>query len=346
MEYKAAAVILNYNGRNFLEQFLPGVIANTSKNTEVVVIDNASTDSSLQYLKSTHPNIKCITLSENHGYAGGYNHGLKSLNHPYFILLNSDIEVTKDWDIPLIDRLESQHNIVACQPKILAFADKSSFEYAGGSGGFIDREYFPFCRGRIFGELEKDFGQYDNAREVFWASGACFAIKSETFNKLEGFDQDFFAHMEEIDLCARIKNTGKQIWVEPKSVVYHVGGGTLAMMSPFKTFLNYRNGLSLLVKNHPYSDFKYILFKRLILDGLSAINFLMRGLPAHTVQIYKAHRAFFKQWDVVIAKREALTKTHKNINRTGVFRGSAIWQYFLSRKRKFSSLPTSRFVEE
>ncbi|TXC77003.1 glycosyltransferase family 2 protein [Luteibaculum oceani] len=346
MKYNSAAVILNYNGVHFLEKFLPNVLENTSEKTEVVVVDNASTDNSVKFLQEHYPSLRLIVLPKNYGYAGGYNYGLATLGYEFFILLNSDIEVTKNWDIPLINRLESEHHITACQPKILAYDNKSYFEYAGGSGGFIDREYFPFCRGRIFGELEQDLGQYDNAREVFWASGACFAIKSWAFHKAKGFDEDFFAHMEEIDLCHRLKNMGHKIYVEPKSVVYHVGGGTLAMMSPFKTFLNYRNGLSLLVKNYPYSDFKFILFKRLLLDGLSAINFVLRGIPRHAIEIYKAHRAFFKDWKLVLDKRERLQEEHKDVNRTGVFNGSAIWMYFVSRKRKFGKFPTRRFVNE
>lgn len=345
MTASVAAVILNYNGKSYLEKFLGTAIENSSDNCEIIVIDNASTDDSLEYLQKHYPQIKCIVLEKNHGFAGGYNRGLEQLSHDIFILINSDIELTKNWDIPLVKRLEKPE-IAACQPKILAYDNKSSFEYAGASGGYLDREYFPFCRGRIFGELEADLGQYDQAQQVFWATGACMAIKSADFKRMEGFDEDFFAHMEEIDLCHRLKNVGKEIWVEPKSVVYHVGGGTLAMMSPFKTFLNYRNGLSLLVKNYPYSDFKWVLFKRLILDGISGLNFLARGLPQHTWQIYKAHRAFFKQWDKALEKREKLAKSHKNINRSGFFRGSIIWQYFLGRKNKFEQLPKHRFVTE
>lgn len=340
-----AAVILNYNGKNFLEKFLGDVIKKTSSTTEIVVIDNASTDDSLAYLTQHFPKIHCVRLGQNHGYAGGYNLGLESLNHDNFILLNSDIEVSKNWDLPLIEKLESSHKIAAVQPKILAYNNQQKFEYAGASGGYLDREYFPFCRGRIFGVLEDDLSQYEDAREVFWASGACFAVKAKIFKSFGGFDADFFAHMEEIDLCHRFKNQGHQIWVEPKSTVYHVGGGTLAMMSPYKTFLNYRNGLALLVKNAPGNGYKTKLTRRLLLDGLSAINFVLRGLPQHAFQIWKAHRAFFKNWDLWQSKREEIQKNVKYANRKGYFHGSIIGHYFLSRNRKFSQLPIERFSD-
>ncbi|MGB0167233.1 MAG: glycosyltransferase family 2 protein, partial [Luteibaculum sp.] len=205
MSYEAAAVILNYNGLNFLQQYLAGVIENTSQHTQVIVVDNNSSDGSVEFLQKNFPDLELISLSENTGYAGGYNAGLQELKHDYFLLLNSDVEVTQHWDLPLLDRLKSNERVAAVQPKICAQFDRSKFEYAGASGGFLDREYFPFCRGRIFAELENDHGQYDKPMEVFWASGACFGIKAKLFRDFEGFDADFFAHMEEIDLCHRLK---------------------------------------------------------------------------------------------------------------------------------------------
>ncbi len=341
-----AAVILNYNGKSFLEKFLHDVVEKTSANTEIVVIDNHSTDDSIAYLKEHFPQLVCIQLEENLGYAGGYNEGLKQLQHDNFILLNSDIEVSKNWDIPLIEKLEHSSKIAAVQPKILAYHNQQQFEYAGASGGYIDREYFPFCRGRIFGIVEEDHSQYESAEQVFWASGACFAVKAALFTEFGGFDADFFAHMEEIDLCHRFKNKGYQVWVEPKSTVYHVGGGTLDMMNPRKTFLNYRNGLALLVKNAPGSNYKARLTTRLLLDGLSAINFVLRGLPQHALQIWKAHRAFFKNWDHWLEKRQEIQADTTYRNRSGYYHGSIIYQYFVRRKRKYSQLPKHRFSQE
>ena len=248
---KVAVVILNWNGKSFLEKFLPSVFACNSSYAEIIVADNASTDDSVSFLKSKYPQIKIIQNSSNGGFAKGYNDALKLVEAEYYVLLNSDVEVTPNWIDSVIQLMDTDKSIAACQPKIRAFDDKKSFEYAGAGGGFIDKYGYPFCRGRILDTLEEDKGQYNDVREVFWATGACLFVRSECYHKVNGFDEDFFAHMEEIDLCWRLKNLGYKIMYSPNSTVFHVGGGTLNKTSPKKTYLNFRNNLILLCKNHP-----------------------------------------------------------------------------------------------
>ena len=305
---KTAVVILNWNGKNWLEKFLPNVISESSDAT-VIVADNNSSDDSVKFLEENYPNIRIIQNDGNYGYAKGYNLALKQIDAQYFVLLNSDIEVTKDWISPIISLMDSDKTISACQPKILDYNNKNEFEYAGASGGYIDKFGYPFCRGRIFDDLEEDKGQYNDATEVFWATGACLFVRSSDFWEVGGLDEDFFAHQEEIDLCWRLKNKGYKIMVEPKSVVYHVGGGTLNVDSPFKTHLNFRNNLYMMFKNLPLSSLFIIIPIRLVLDGIAAITFLgnKKGI-SHLFAVMKAHFAFYFEIPKLIAKRRKISQ--------------------------------------
>jgi GT2 family glycosyltransferase len=275
---RVAVVILNWNGEKFLKQFLPGVVQHSQDMADVVVIDNASKDSSVTFLRNQFPDVRVIELSKNYGFAGGYNHGLKDISHEYFVLLNSDVEVTEGWIKPVIDFMESQPGMVACQPKMLDFHRKEWFEYAGAAGGFIDKDAYAFCAGRIFYEFEKDDQQYSQNEEVFWASGAALFIRRDAWNEVGGLDQDFFAHMEEIDLCWRLKNRGYKIGACRQSIVYHYGGGTLDRLSPFKTYLNFRNNLYMIVKNYRAGNLTWHLLRRMSLDGIAAIRFITSSL--------------------------------------------------------------------
>jgi GT2 family glycosyltransferase len=329
---KTAVVILNFNGLAFLQKFLPTVVK-FSSDAEVIIIDNYSTDGSVNYLNANFSGVKVITLNQNLGFAGGYNEGLKQVEADYYVLLNSDVEVTENWLVPFWKLVNTNPNIVAIQPKILDFNNKESFEYAGAAGGYLDVFGYAFCRGRVFDILEKDVNQYNVAQPIFWASGACLFIKAEVFNKMQGFDDKFFAHMEEIDLCWRLQNLGYEVYCEPNSVVYHVGGGTLHKSNPFKTFLNYRNNLAMLFKNLPTVFVFPIIFLRLILDGLSAIKFFKEGSFKDIWAILKAHFAFYAMIPYLISKRSTSflgqNKLHKN---------SIVWQYFIQKKKIFSDL--------
>ena len=302
---KISIVILNWNGKSWLQKFLPNVIQN-SKEAEIFVIDNASTDDSLIYLNENFPAIKIIKNSDNLGFAGGYNEGLKNIPGDIFCLLNSDVEVTENWLHPIMTLFNDDNNIAAIQPKILDFNRKNYFEFAGAGGGLIDNLGFPYCRGRIFEELEEDRGQYNDQTEIFWASGCAFFIRAEDFRIMKGFDERFFAHQEEIDLCWRLKNAGKKIFYCGKSTVYHVGGGTLNKQSAHKTFLNIRNNLSMLLKNLPFKSLFWIIPLRLILDGFAGIYFgLKNGFP-HFIAVLKAHYGFYKQFNETIKRRGAV----------------------------------------
>lgn len=289
-----AIVILNWNGKNWLERFLPNVIQ-YSETTEIYVIDNASTDDSVSFLKQDFPSVKIIQNKENFGFAEGYNQGLKSIDAEIFCLLNSDVEVTENWLQPVLDLFEKDKNIAAIQPKILDYNRRNYFEFAGAAGGLIDNLGYPFCRGRIFENIEKDEGQYDDETEIFWASGSCFFIRAKDFKEQNGFDERFFAHQEEIDLCWRLKNSGKKIFYTGKSTVYHVGGGTLNKQNPKKTYLNIRNNLSMMLKNLPFTKLIWLIFFRLCLDGIAGIYFgFKNGLP-HLWAVVNAHFGFYSQ---------------------------------------------------
>ena len=331
-----AVVILNCNGRNFLEKFLPPLVAHTVRpETSLVVIDNGSTDDSCAFIAKNYPKVQLICLDKNYGYTGGYNRGLQQVKADYYVLLNSDVEVSPDWLAPLVNLMDSEEKVGVCMPKIRAYAQPQSFEYAGAAGGFIDRFGFPFCRGRILSCIEEDKGQYDERREVFWATGACMMVRSQVFHELGGFDERFFAHMEEIDFCWRVKIAGYKVMCEPASVVYHVGGGTLPNNNPQKLYLNYRNNLYMLYKNLPRTKRFFIFFVRFILDGLSAILYLFSGKFSFFSAVCRARLHYWRT-------RRSLRPTTqpKHVEITGIYRRSIVWDFFIKGRSKlrFSDL--------
>ncbi|WP_369765145.1 glycosyltransferase family 2 protein [Flavobacterium sp. WC2429] len=299
---KIAVVILNWNGVQLLEQFLPSVVKNSPEAT-VYLADNASTDDSISFVLANFPSVKIIKNDSNLGFAGGYNEALKHIDAEIYALVNSDIEVTENWLQPIIETFEKELQTAIIQPKILDYKNKENFEYAGAAGGFIDQYGYPYCRGRIFETIEKDYGQYDDECEIFWASGACFFIRSSVYHELNGFDADFFAHQEEIDLCWRAFNKGYKMVYNYKSVVYHVGGATLQQGNPRKTFLNFRNSLLMLTKNLPKEKLYSILFYRMLLDGLAGIQFIFKGQFSHFTAILKAHFSFYRLFSNTYKKR-------------------------------------------
>ncbi len=336
---RIAVVILNWNGKSFLEKFIPLVLKHSDvPGTEVIVADNASEDDSLSFLREHFPGVKIIELDKNHGFAGGYNLALDQIKAEYYVLLNSDIEVTPGWLQPLVNYLDNNHDIAAAMPKIKAFHQKKSFEYAGAAGGFIDKYGFTFCRGRIFNEIETDVGQYDTISDVFWASGACLFIRADVYHQMGGLDNQFFAHMEEIDLCWRIKNHGYRIACIPGSVVYHVGGGALPYQNPRKTFLNYRNNLLLLYKNVEKERLFRLLTLRIGLDLLSVFRFLLSGDFKNSRAIFKAHAAFRKLRPGYRKLRKQEGTINGNSKHPEIFNGSIVWRYFLKNQKKFSDL--------
>ncbi len=291
---KLAVVILNWNGKEFLQKFLPSVTAH-SGGAAIYIIDNASTDDSVDFTQQHYPEITIIRNAGNFGFAKGYNEGLKKIDADIFCLLNSDVEVTADWTVPVLNLFETNQNIAAVQPKILSLTDRTKFEFAGAAGGLIDNLGYPYCRGRIFDDTETDLGQYDDEQPVFWASGCAMFIRSADFRRQNGFDERFFAHQEEIDLCWRLKNEGREIYYSGHSAVYHLGGGTLNKQSPQKTYLNFRNNLSMMLKNLPFPGLIWIIFLRLCLDGIAGIYFgLKNGFP-HLWAIVQAHFGFYGQ---------------------------------------------------
>ena len=328
-----AVVILNWNGIKLLEQFLPSVIEHSKNEAKIYVVDNASTDGSVSFIDSSFPEITIIQNTENGGYAKGYNDGLKNLSEDIFILLNSDVEVTKSWINPIISEFENNSSLAVVQPKILDYNSKDYFEYAGAAGGFIDRYGYPFCRGRLFNSVEKDIGQYNDTASIFWASGACFCIRKDIFIKMEGFDETFFAHQEEIDLCWRIHNEGFDVSYTGASTVYHVGGGTLKASNPKKTFFNFRNSLLCLVKNtRGFTSFKLVL-TRLFLDGLSGFYFLFKGQFKHILAIIHAHFSFYFLLRSTFRKRKEIKQQTKYYKTRSI-----VWRYFINRKRTFKEL--------
>ncbi|WP_067148165.1 glycosyltransferase family 2 protein [Pseudotamlana agarivorans] len=328
---KVAVVILNWNGKALLQQFLPSVVK-FSKEATIYVADNASTDDSVPFLKTTFPSVKIIQNETNGGYAKGYNDALKNISADIFCLINSDIEVTENWLTPIIEAFKADENTAIIQPKILDFKQKTHFEYAGAAGGYIDKYGFPYCRGRIFDTLEKDLGQYNDTTDVFWASGACMFIRQQTFSQLHGFDEHFFAHMEEIDLCWRAKNSGYTINYVGNSTVFHVGGATLNAINPKKTFLNFRNSLFTLTKNVNSYLFGIIL-ARLCLDGMAGIKFLVELKPKHTFAIIRAHFSYYKHINRLLNQRKQTKQRIKYYNRTSI-----VFDYFILKKKTFKSL--------
>ena len=337
---RVAIVILNYNGKKFLEEFLPNVIANTDADlAEIVVADNASTDDSKEFMRERFPEIRLIDNGSNGGFATGYNIALRQIEAEYYVLLNSDIEVTPHWVEPVIELMDANPNIAACQPKILSYFEKEKFEYAGASGGFIDRYGYPFCRGRVFQHLEEDHGQYDNACEVFWATGACMFVRADLYHRYGGLDDSFFAHMEEIDFCWRMKNLGYQIYCCPQSKVYHIGGGTLPKSSARKTYLNFRNNLSLLYKNLPSNRVFVVIVYRILLDWVAALKFLVGGGFADFWAVIRAHFAFYGRIGSIRTVRKDLPRRPVG----QMYQQNIVFQNFLKGKKTFSELDPQKF---
>ena len=334
---KVAVVILNYNGASMLSRFLPSVIE-YSPGAEIVVADNASTDDSVTVVTKGFPGVRLVQLDRNYGFADGYNKALEQVDAEYFLLLNSDVEVTDGWLEPLLSFMEENSNAVACQPKILAYNNKTQFEYAGAAGGFIDRYGYPYCRGRLFDTVEEDNGQYDDVCRVFWATGAAMMVRSAAFRNAGGLDGRFFAHMEEIDLCWRMLARGGEIYVVPKSTVYHVGGATLNKSNPRKTFLNFRNNLLMLYKNLPSDELRGVMRMRALLDYVAALKFLLTGAWGDFKAVIRARREYKRmrgEYRLVREQNLAATVVPEIKERS---RFSLLWQYYLKGKKYFSQL--------
>jgi GT2 family glycosyltransferase len=328
---KTAIVILNWNGKKLLEQFLPSVVEH-SKEASIYIADNASTDDSVNFVKINFPTVQIIQNKTNGGFAKGYNDALRHIDAEIFCLLNNDVEVTQNWLFPIIDTFKTEPNTAIIQPKILDYKRKDYFEYAGAAGGFLDKFGYPFCRGRIFNTIEKDENQYNDSAEIFWASGACLYIRKNVFETLNGFDEAFFAHMEEIDLCWRAKNLDYNIKYVGASTVFHVGGATLSNSNPKKTYLNFRNSLFALVKNAKGNLF-FLVFSRLILDGIAGIKFLFEFNFAHILAIIKAHFNFYKSLPKLLKQRKALQQAKKYYKTTSI-----VWSHFVLNKKTYYSL--------
>lgn len=333
---KVAIVILNWNGRNYLEKFLPSVLATDYSNYEVIVADNGSKDDSVSFIKNNFPKIRIIELEKNYGFAKGYNLALKKIEADYYALINSDIEAQKDWLKPIISLLEQDELNAACQPKLLSYNDRNFFEYAGGAGGWLDSFGYPFARGRIFDVCEKDNRQYDATERVFWVTGAAMVIKSKIFHEVKGFDDYFFAHQEEIDMCWRMQLAGYKLFACPSSVVYHVGGGTLPRGNSLKTYLNFRNNQIMLFKNLPWSQKWWKTPYRLFLDMVSAWKGLFIGDGGYFIAIYRAHFSFFK-W-VLFRKKQSVFPAKRIGKLSGLYKGNLVWQHFVKGKKYFSQL--------
>ncbi len=331
-----ALVILNWSGKHFLEKFLPSVVLSDYENLEVIVADNASTDDSIQFLEQRYPSIKIILNGANEGFAKGYNTALKQVTADYYILLNSDVQVTPGWITPVISLMETDKAIAACQPKILSFENKNKFEYAGASGGWIDKFGYPFNRGRIFDFCENDEGQYNNISQIFWATGAAMFLRASVFHEQNGFDEYFFAHQEEIDLCWRMQRAGHKIFVVPSSVVYHVGGGTLPAGNKRKVFLNFRNNLVMLSKNLPFREMIWKIPFRILLDNVAAFQALIKGDFITFKAIEKAH-FYFLNWIFSTKKQIDLPKKYL-ATFDGTYNGSIVWQYFIKKRKTFSEI--------
>ena len=334
-----AIVILNWNGKKYLEQFLPSLIEHTGSDAVIIVADNASTDDSLSFLKTNLPSIRVIQNETNGGFARGYNLALKQVEADYYVLLNSDIEVTENWLKPVISMMEEDEKIGACQPKIRSFHHRNSFEYAGAAGGYIDEYGYPFCRGRLFLTIEEDNGQYDDTVEISWASGACMFVRSKLFHQLGGLDEDFFAHMEEIDFCWRLHNYGYRVMYCPGSTVYHIGGGTLPKASWRKTYFNFRNNFMLLYKNLPSNYLFKVFALRLILDTVAAMKFLFQAGFKNFWAVARAHMSFYKALPSLRKKRKKL----KHGSMKMMYKRNIVFEYYLRGKKHFSQLDPEKF---
>ncbi|NDW10671.1 glycosyltransferase family 2 protein [Dysgonomonas sp. 520] len=336
---KVSVVILNWNGRKLLEQFLPSVTKySQGDSVDIIVADNNSSDDSVSFIRENYPSVKLILLPDNYGYAGGYNKALAQVDSEYVVLLNSDVEVTENWLDPMISHLDDNRDVAALQPKVLAQREKHFFEYAGAAGGFIDKLGYPFCRGRLFSEVEKDNGQYDTTIDIFWATGACITIRLKDYLDAGGLDESFFAHQEEIDLCWRLNARGRKVVCIPTSVVYHVGGATLSESSPHKTFLNFRNNLLMMYKNMPSKRLNLVLWMRYFLDLLAAFQMLITGQVSNAKAVLKANQEFRKiKSNYRQTRKENLSKT---VNKTTItiYPRSLLWDYYIRRRKKFSRL--------
>jgi GT2 family glycosyltransferase len=331
-----AIVILNWNGKHYLQQFLPSVLATQYSNYKIVIADNCSGDDSVAFIKTHYPSIELIQLKKNFGFAKGYNEALKEVAADYYLLLNSDVEITPGWLTPMVELLERDIDYAACQPKLLSYKNKHLFEYAGAAGGWLDAYGYPFARGRIFDICEEDRGQYDTAAEVFWASGAALLIRSNVFHKVKGFDEYFFAHQEEIDLCWRLQLAGYKIFCCPQSVVYHVGGGTLPKGNSRKTFLNFRNNQIMLAKNLQRGEKWWKIPFRMGLDQISALKGLLSGDAGYFIAIITAHIAFL-DW-LFFTKKKNTVKRKKLVQLKGLYKGNVVWQHFVKKKNRFSEI--------
>ena len=336
---KVAIVILNWNGRLMLEQFMPSVLAYSRDDADIYVADNASTDGSMDFIKTHYPLVKTIFLDKNYGFADGYNRALQQVDADYYVLLNSDVEVTHHWLTPLIEFMDEHQEVAACQPKLLSYKDKGMFEYAGASGGFLDCYGYPFCRGRIFDVVEEDNGQYDYSTEVLWATGACLFIRCKDYWNASGLDGRFFAHNEEIDLCWRLRLMGRKIYCFPESFVYHVGGGTLSQGNPKKTYLNFRNNLTMLYKNLPETELKHVMRVRWVLDYVAAFETLIINHNFGDFRaIYKARRDFYRWRNEFMEDRNKIQNSaiEKDIKEQSSF--SILWEYYIKKHSFFSDL--------
>ncbi len=333
---KVAVVILNWNGKKFLEQFLPALLATTYREMEVIIADNGSTDDSVEFLEKKYPALRLIRFHKNHGFAGGYNLALKQVDAEYYVLLNSDVEVQPGWLTPMVRLLESDPSIAACQSKLLAWHNKKMFEYSGGAGGWLDKYGYPFAMGRIFDICEEDRGQYDQSQPIFWASGASMMVRSRVFHEVGGFDDYFFAHQEEIDLCWRMQLAGYKIYSCPDSVVYHVGGGTLPKGNSLKTYLNFRNNRIMLSKNLSFSRKLYVVPVRDFLDAASALKGLFSGDPGYFLAIVKAKLGFLKWW--FFHRKQSVHPASRRGPLQGFYQGNVAWQHFAKKRKLFSEI--------
>jgi len=337
--HKTAIVILNWNGLDFLNKFLGTVVKySAGSDTAIYIADNGSTDGSAEWVGQNFSAVKVIALGSNLGFAGGYNTALDKIDADYFVLLNSDIEVTEGWLEPLVSFMDLNHDVASCQPKIRSYEHRGQFEHAGAGGCFIDKYGYPFCRGRIFHHIEKDNGQYDTREDVFWSSGACMILRADAWKICGGFDPSFFAHMEEIDLCWRFSKAGYRVCYIPDSVIYHVGGGSLPYSSPFKTYLNFRNSLFLLYKNLPDDKLQRVMLVRKTLDGIAAFMFLARGDFLSFRSVLKAHLDYYRNRKDLRKKRKAVKQLERNQTNPGIVNKSIVFEFYLRGRKTYDRL--------
>lgn len=331
-----AVVILNWNGKTYLEKFLPSLLSSSYPNKKIIVTDNASTDESVGWLNRHYPQIEVLCHENNEGFAKGYNAAFKKIKSDYYVLLNSDVEVTPGWIEPIIELMESDTTIAACQPKVLSFNNKKLFEYAGAAGGWIDYLGYPFSRGRLFDDLEEDKGQYDTAVPCFWASGAALFVKADKYHEVKGLDEYFFAHQEEIDFCWRLQLAGYKVYVQPASVVYHIGGGTLPIGNKRKVYLNFRNNMIMIIKNLPFAEAVWKIPLRVVLDAVAAWKELLLGNVNYFFAIAKAHFAA-AAW-LFFHRGKSIFPVSKKDRLFGWYKGAVVWQYFIKKKKAFSEI--------